>query len=77
MAVQVVPVYSPPGYDTLTHGPCAHGHLEINQAYSPVCDKFASRLCDCNLPSSSVGSGSCAGPVSCGKSGMQPRMMHQ
>ena len=53
MAVQVVPVFSPPGYDTLTRGgSCSGKHLEIMQAYSPVCDKFASRLCDCNLPHS-------------------------
>ncbi len=48
MAVQVVPVYSPPGYEALTHGPCAGDHLNITQAYPSNCDKFVQRLCDCN-----------------------------
>lgn len=48
MSVQVVPVYSPPGYDTLTHGECADRHLSISQAYPANCDKFVARLCDCN-----------------------------
>lgn len=48
MAVQVVPVYSPPGYESLTHGPCAFDHLNISQAYPSNCDKFTQRLCDCN-----------------------------
>ncbi len=72
MAVQLIPTYSPPGYDTLTHGPCAYSHLEIGQAYPTNCDKFAARLCDCNLPGSK--GDTCAGPVSCSKRGMEPMM---
>ena len=49
MAIQVVPVYSPPGYDTLTHGPCAASHLDISQAYPSQCDRFVQRLCDGNI----------------------------
>ena len=50
MSIQVVPVYSPPGYDALTYGQCSEGHVSITDAYSKNCDQTASRLCGCNFP---------------------------
>jgi hypothetical protein len=73
MAIQTVPVYSPPGYETFSGSMCGQGHLGIMEAYGQTCDKFAARLCDCNLPGSK--GGMCAGPMGgCGgKTGVQPK----
>jgi hypothetical protein len=50
MAVQVVPVYGMPGYETLTHGDqCGCGdYFSIGAAYPDFgnnCTKFTQRLC--------------------------------
>ena len=50
MAIQVIPVYGAPGYETLSHDNrlSAGGHFTIQNAYPNYannCDKFAQRLC--------------------------------
>ena len=51
MAVQIVPNYSAPGYDALTHGlnvPSCSGYFGIGKAYpsySNNCTRFTTRLC--------------------------------
>ena len=44
--INVVPVYSPPGYESLTRGgPCSTDHLEMDQAYAPMCDQYSAQIC--------------------------------
>ena len=51
MAVQIVPTYSAPGYNALTHGqqvPGCGGHFTISNAYPSYannCTRYTTRLC--------------------------------